>query len=227
MSKSLKYMDLKFAEMGKFAPLLMVLMERMDTLDKYIIAGKNDVAFQTIKAIEEQITPPLDKFMPFGYLAIYLELEDADNAEKAIEGAEAAIQAFRLEVARTEILGAQGKIHEMRGEYEQAILSFQKQLELEPTAATVNKDIGRCYRKLKDFKKAEEYVQKTLKIYPFGPNTNYEMALVYHDMGKKEKAMEHLKKALSVWEEADPEYKPAKKARDKYAEWESHTSKVQ
>jgi tetratricopeptide (TPR) repeat protein/TolB-like protein len=221
MSKSLEYIDLKFAEMGKFAPLLVVLDERMDTLDKYIKAGKNDVAFRMVKAIEEQFTPPFDKFIPFGYLAIYLELEDADNAEKAIEGAEAAIQAFRLEAARALILGAQGKIHEMRSEYEQAILSYQKRLELEPTAVAVNMFIGRCYRMLKEFKKAEEYIQKTLKIYPFGPNTNYEMALVYYDMGKKTKALEHLKRALFVWEEADPEYKPAKKAREKLAEWES------
>jgi tetratricopeptide (TPR) repeat protein/predicted Ser/Thr protein kinase len=224
MSKSLEYIDLKVAEMGKFQPLLLVLFDRIETLDKYIKAGKIDVAFQTIKAIEEQITPPYDKFMSFGILAVYLELEDADNAEKAIEGAEAAIQAFQLEVARTFIHEAQGKIHEMRNEYEQAIQSYQKQLELEPTALTVNEDIGRCYRKLKNFKKADEYLQKTLKIYPFRPNTNYEMALVYYDMGKKEKALEHLKKALYVWEEADPEYTPAKKAREKLAEWESSNS---
>jgi tetratricopeptide (TPR) repeat protein len=222
MSKSLEYMDLKLAEIEKFAPLLMVLDERMDTLDKYIKAGKKDVAFQAMKTIEEQIKPPFDKLLiPFGYLEIYLELEDADNAEKAIEGAEAAIQAFRLEAAREVILGAQGKIHEMRSEYKQAILSFQKQLELKPTDSTINRNIGRCFRKLKDFKKAEEYVQKTLKIYPFGPDTNYEMALVYYDMSKKTKALEHLKRALLVWEEADPEYKPAKKARETLAEWES------
>jgi tetratricopeptide (TPR) repeat protein/TolB-like protein len=221
MSKSLEYMDLKFAEMEKTLPPLMVWLGRMDTLDKYITAGKKDVAFQTMKTIEEQIKPPYDKFISFGYLAIYLELEDADNAEKAIEGAEAAIQAFRLEAEREVILGAQGKIHEMRSEYKQAILSFQKQLELEPTDSTINRNIGRCFRKLKDFKKAEEYVQKTLKIYSFGPNTNYEMALVYYDMGKKIKALEHLKRALFVWEEADPEYKPAKKAREKLAEWKS------
>jgi hypothetical protein len=38
-------------------------------------------------------------------------------------------------------------------------------------------------------------------------------------MGKKTKALEHLKRALLVWEEADPEFKPAKKAREKLAEW--------
>ena len=109
----------------------------------------------------------------------------------------------------------------MRNEYKQAVLCYQKQFELEPTDSIINRSIGRCYRKLKDLKKAEEFVQKTLKIYPFGPKTNYEMALIYYDMGKKEKAMEHLKKALSVWDEADAAYKPAKEARAKLAEWES------
>jgi tetratricopeptide (TPR) repeat protein len=138
-----------------------------------------------------------------------------------MEGAEAAIQAFRLEMARIEIFKAQGKIHELRDEYEQAILSYQKMLELDPTDSTINRSIGRCYRMLKDFKKAEEYMHKTLKIYSFGPITNYEMALVYYDMGKKTKALEYLEKALSVWKEADPEYKPAKEAREKLAEWKS------
>lgn len=167
------------------------------------------------------------KPLHFQCIAQYLGIIDADNAEKAIEGLEAGIRAFKVEILRPIVLHAQGKIREMRGEYEQAILSYQKQLELDPTDSTINRSIGRCYRKLKDFKKAKEYMQRTLKIYPFEPKTNYEIALIYYDMGKKEKAMEHLKKALHVWEEADPEYKPAKKAREKLVEWESYISKVQ
>jgi len=44
--------------------------------------------------------------------------------------------------------------------------------------------------------------------------------MVYWDMGEKDKAMGHLNKALKVWEEADAEFKPAKKARKKLAEWD-------
>lgn len=226
ISKSLEYMQLAFADMEKSAPPLLVLIYRMKALVNYIMAGKKDVAFQAIKAIEEQIAPPFNKFIPLGYLLIYLELEDVDNAEKAIEGLEAAIRAFKAEILRPIVLHAQGMICEMRGEYEQTILSYQKQLELDPTDSTINRSIGRCYRKLKDLKKAKEYMQKTLKIHPFEPKTNYETALIYYDMGKKEKAMEHLKEALHVWEEADPEYKPAKKAKEKLVEWESYISKV-
>ena len=80
--------------------------------------------------------------------------------------------------------------------------------------------IGRCYRKLKELKKATEFLNKALKSEPYDPESLYEIALVYWDMGEKEKALKHVKRALYVWEEADPDFKPAKKAREKLAEWE-------
>ena len=63
-------------------------------------------------------------------------------------------------------------------------------------------------------------MQKALKLEPFSPQAHYELALVYWEQDKKQQAMEHLKTALYVWEEADAEYKPAKEAREKLAEWE-------
>ena len=104
-------------------------------------------------------------------------------------------------------------------EYEQAIIMYQKELELEPTGLSINMQIGRCYRKMGKFKKAEKYIQKTLKILTFYPKAHYELALLYEDMGKKEKALEHLKITLDIWKDADPEYKPAIEAREKWAEW--------
>ncbi|MCH7818567.1 MAG: tetratricopeptide repeat protein [Candidatus Marinimicrobia bacterium] len=109
----------------------------------------------------------------------------------------------------------------MRGEYEEAIVSYEKQRELEPTDATINRRIGRCYRNMGELEKAEEYLNKALKIYPFEPLNNYEIALVYSDMGKREKALEYLRIALEVWRDADQAYKPAKRALDKLTEWES------
>jgi tetratricopeptide (TPR) repeat protein len=64
--------------------------------------------------------------------------------------------------------------------------------------------IGRSYRKLKEFKKAEEYLQKNLKTSPFDPELHYELSLVYIDTKDKTKAFEHLNIALNVWKNADP-----------------------
>ncbi len=47
------------------------------------------------------------------------------------------------------------------------------------------------------------------------------MGLVYADWGKDDKALEYLKKAQSIWEDADTDYEPAMKAREKLAELEA------
>lgn len=224
IGKALEYFDLNFTEMQKFEPAFSLLLQKLQSMELYVQIGKEDVAFETIEAIKTKLAPPFDKILPFGYLRIYVEIEDADSAERTLEEVETFIQTFQAEALRWLVFLAEGKIHEMRNEYDQAIESYKKKLELDPTDASINTAIGLCYRNLKDFKKAEEFIQKNLKIEPFDPEAHYEIALVYWDMGKKEKALEHLKKALYVWEEADPDYKPAKKAREKLAEWESSNS---
>jgi len=118
------------------------------------------------------------------------------------------------------VFQAKGNINELKGDYEEAILNYQKTLELTPTDSMINKEIGRSYGKIKQFKKAEEHLQIALKKFPFDPEVHYEIAVVYWDWGKKGKALEHLKTALEVWKDADPEFKPAIKAREKLAEWE-------
>ncbi|MCK4311252.1 MAG: tetratricopeptide repeat protein, partial [Candidatus Cloacimonetes bacterium] len=219
IGKSIKYAELGLAESEKFQPPFVVLLGRIFIFDKYIQIGKKDEAFQTIQALETQLTSPFDKFVSFGYLGIYLELEDADNAEKAIEGVKELIKTLGFEMLRLVVFDGQARIHEIRGDYEQAILMYQKVFELQPTDASINMQIGRCYRKMGKFKKAEKYLQKTLKILQFNPETHYEIALLYEDMGKKEKALEHLKITLNIWKDADPEYIPAQKAREKLKEW--------
>jgi tetratricopeptide (TPR) repeat protein/predicted Ser/Thr protein kinase len=221
IGKALDYQRQRFSEMEKAAPPMFVLIEKLESLNKYVKAGQADTALRMIRSIEAQLGPPLDELVPLGYLMIYLELEDADNAEKAVAGVEAFINTFKVEALRPIAVRGQAKIQELRGQYAQAISLYQQQQELDPTDATINTDIGRCYRKLKDFAKAEEYLRQALKVYPFDPETHYELALVYSDQGNKTKALEHLKTALDVWKEADPEYKPARLAREKLAQLES------
>ena len=221
VQKSTEYVNLRIAELEKFAPPFVTLFTKFNALNKYIMVGKNDLAFQVVQSAEEQLGPPMDKNIPFGYLDIYLELEDIENAEKALKEAEAAIQAMQGEINRKVILNAQGKIYELKGEYELAIQSYLKQLELDPTDAAIHVHLGRSYRMQGDPKTAEEHLQKALAIHPFWPDANYEMGLVYAERGKKDEALEYLKKAQNIWEDADPDYKPAMKAREKLAELEA------
>ena len=221
VKKSTEYVDLKIAELEKFALPIVTLFIQFNALNKYIMVGKNDHAFQVVQTAEEQLGPPLDNNIPFGYLDIYLELEDVENAEKALKEAEAGILSMQGEINRKVILNAQGKINELKGEYEQAIQSYLKQLDLDPTDAAIHVQLGRSYRMQGDPKKAEEHLQKALSIHPFWPDANYEMGLIYSERRKNDESLVYLKKAQSIWENADPGYKPAIKTREKLAELEA------
>ena len=218
INKSIEYSILKFVEKEKFEYPLQVLLDKL--FDLTYLIYKKDFAFKNIHEIEAQLTPPFDKLISLGYLNIYLELEEADNAEKAIEGVELCIKNLVLEWLRPEVIDAQARIHEIRDEYEKAILMYQKELELQPTNTNIHWNIGRCYRKLKDYKQAENYLNKTIERFPFNPDYNFELALLYHDMGKKEKALKHLNITLEIWKDADLEYIPAQEAKEKLKELE-------
>jgi tetratricopeptide (TPR) repeat protein len=226
IDSSLEFTERRFTEMTKYAPPLMILNERFNSLDKYILAGREDAAFQMVHDAEEQLGSPLDSNIPFGYLSIYLTLEDIEKAEKALAEAEAAMESLHSEMIRPVILNAEGRIHELKGEYDLAIQRHIKHLELEPNEASIQVQLGRCYRMLQNFKKAEEHLQKALRIHPFWPDANYEMGLVYAGEGKNGQALEYLQRAQSIWEEADSSYTPAIMARKKLAEIEASGRRI-
>lgn len=221
LSKALEYTNLRLSEGEKFQPPALVLMQKLQNLDKHVMAGQIDYALRQLDEIKAQTKPPFDKALPLGYLKVYLALEDTENAQEAVAGVEILIKTFQLEALRPVVLNAQGTIYELRGEYDRAIQSFQQQLELDPTDVSINRDIGSCYRKSSDFKRAEQYLKKNLRIFPFDPQANYEMALLYSAMRREESALQHLKQAIRGWDGADPEFETANEARLKLVEWEA------
>lgn len=53
---------------------------------------------------------------------------------------------------------------------------------------------------------------------PFGMAGRLAIAgLLYDETGQREKALKHMETAALIWENADPEYKPAKLMREKLA----------
>ena len=164
---------------------------------------------------------PFDKWKAFGYLLIYMALEDADNIKQTLPEAEKTIQALGIENVRAILYAAEGILHELQGEHEQAIQKYKKSLGIRPGKHRVEISIGECYRMLKQYAKAKESLQEVIKMLPFDPQAHYEIAVVYYETGEKEKALEHLKIALFVWQDADAEYQPAIIAKEKLVEWGS------
>jgi len=205
MSSVLEYMHLKWGVAEKNLPEAQALIGRLPDIVYFVRAGQKDAAFQAIEAVKARLTPPWDSLLPIAYLSVYLELKDVENAERSLEDYKKFVETFGFEDMRFAVFYILGKIQYLKEEYEEAVTNIQKSLNLSPDFQKVkaNLDIGRCYRKLKEHKKAEEYLLKALKHDPSEPKVHYELVLVYLDAGNSEKALEHLKVALNIWKDAD------------------------
>ncbi len=214
-------MNLGLEEAESISTPVQAQLSKLGDIDLYVKAGRPEDAFAIMGEVERQMTPPFDKIVPLGYVLIHTELGNADEAQKALAGFEEYITAFKLEMMRPRFYRQQGRIEELRGQYDRAILSYEKQHELAPADRNVYGDVGRCYRHLEEYVKAEENLLEKLKVIPFDPETNFELALVYDATGKRPKALEYLEKALEMWKDADEGFEPAVEARDTMARWKS------
>lgn len=138
VSASLNYFEKYIDLLKEFQPPLRVSVQRAFTIESYIEAGQEERAFEILKNIEADFEPPLDKIAAFGYLFAYLELEDADNAEKQIPDAEQLAKGFGEETLLANIYYAWGRIYAMRGEYEKALENHKIFYELQPTYFSMN-----------------------------------------------------------------------------------------
>ncbi|MBT8397403.1 MAG: tetratricopeptide repeat protein, partial [Gemmatimonadetes bacterium] len=121
------------------------------------------------------------------------------------------------EALRPEIANAQGRVHELRGEYPEAIAQYEVGRGLLPNDLGIPQSLGRCHRELGEFDEAVSLFEEVLHISPYNPTANHDLALTYEAMGRPDEARTHLERALEVWSEADEGYGPARQAREALA----------
>lgn len=213
IQKALEYTKLRLNNIKKYMSPFFVSIHTTFSMSAYIHAGQEKEAFEILDALKQELKPPQDSFVPFGYLIANLELENAAGAEKYLPAVEDMIKKFGMKKIEFMIHRARGKIFQLKGEYESAIESFRKGLELQPLDDKFKLRIGSCYRKLKQYGEAEEILLTSLKREPFSPKLNVELALLYQDMNEKENALKHIKIAIDIWKDADQNYKQAIEAK--------------
>jgi serine/threonine protein kinase/tetratricopeptide (TPR) repeat protein len=221
IEKSIELLQLNWAEQAKFLPPVAVHSEKLGDLCFFVWAGRTEEAFEIIETAKAALVPPYDGFLPYGYLCVYVELEDPDKIEEALKQLTAYIDTHNIGRLRGEAYWAEGEMEEARGNFEAAIESYQRKLGEDPTDVMMHRSIGRCQRKLGQYEAARSSIDKTLQIYPNNALANYEIALAYHGMGDRAKALEHIRRAMERWKNADAVYQPAQKAMATLAEWES------
>ena len=222
IAKSIENWELRLAEVEKYAPPAFAAVQHLGTVAMYVDAGRPDIAFQLLDSLKQQFAaPPWNMLVPIGEFVMYLKLEEPDSAEKAIERMETTIETLNAQALLPIAVRGRAEVHELRGEYREAIARYEEALELDPTRYRINTKIGGCYRNLGELDKASEFLDKRLQQRPLDPAAHYELALVYSDRGDTDRAREHLQSALVVWENADSVFKPAREAREKLAELNS------
>ncbi|MBN2600549.1 MAG: tetratricopeptide repeat protein, partial [Candidatus Marinimicrobia bacterium] len=97
-----------------------------------------------------------------------------------------------------------------------AIMEYQKESHYAPTDVTVLTQIAHCYRHLGDYSKAKKFLENTLSILPMYAEAHYELARVYANDNDLVNARKHMDIVQTIWENADPEYPPARSAKRFY-----------
>jgi tetratricopeptide (TPR) repeat protein/tRNA A-37 threonylcarbamoyl transferase component Bud32 len=224
-NKAIETMRSLFSVQIKTTTPLQAYLTGLPDMDLFVHAGREDEGLSAMKEIEAMVTtPPFDKAVSFGYLEIYLAKEDPDRAEVALAGLGEYIESLGIEILRRHYNHALGKIHEMRGEFDEAISAYEKMLQDDPSDYAALYGIGRCRRKQGDHQQAVEFLEKSAQYRPYHGRVNYELALAYHAVGRHKDATERLDRALEVWKNADPTFKNAAEARATKRDWQAASS---
>ena len=217
MARAIGYVEERLAEAPTYRPALFVALARLSAVNRYVGAGRIDDARALIEGARAEMPPASRSMVSLGELWLRLALEDADGIDAAIPGVEAMIETLGQEGYRSYVVHARARVHELRGEFRQAIEWYEEEQRLAPSDLSISTYLGRCHRGLEQYDRAVSLFQESLRSSPYAPLTNYELAITYRAMGRTDDARSHLERALDVWAEADPGYEPARRAREALA----------
>ncbi len=220
MVEALGYREQQLEAAPAVVPPVQVMIARLRTVDDYVAAGDTARALQLLDSLGRQLQAPFDRVPAFGQLDLALALEDPDQIDSAAVAVEGMIQQLSLEVIRPLVSYARGRAHFLRGEFTEAIASWEEQLRHDPSDWSISRHLGEAYRGLGELDRAEQLMLEAQRVSPASPLTHYQLALVYVDMGRRDDAVASLRRALEVWSEADPQFIWARRVRDKLAELE-------
>ncbi|MGD8700577.1 MAG: tetratricopeptide repeat protein [Gemmatimonadales bacterium] len=213
-SRAIESMHQSWGALAQAQPPLTVVQQKLEDLDNYVRAGRAGAARATLDSLAGQLTSPLDLLLALGELGVAIELDDTAAIERASAGMDTLISTLGLESLRPRALYGRGYLLELRDDCDQAVIAYRRALELAPANVAINYDIGRCYRQLEQLDSAQHYLDRVLEVEPFAPMSSLEAAKVSAARGDTAGALEHLDRALRVWERADPDYAPAREARE-------------
>jgi tetratricopeptide (TPR) repeat protein len=214
--QALEYLERALAEAQTFQPPVAQVQIRLLTLDSYVRAGQPDAALQMLESLAAQLAaPPLNALVPLGRIAVYDALERPDDLSRAVAEGQEMLDRMGIKILEQHVIYGRGRMHELRGEWREAIAAYERERASDPTDVTIPAQLGRCHRELGELKRAEELIRETLAARPSDPRAHFELGLTYDRMKRRDDAVRHLRSALEAWAPADPSHKWAGQAREK------------
>ena len=203
------------AEAARFQPPLIVAVHELGSLEPLAEAGRIAEAESRLRLIEPRLSGPFAALFSIGALSIELGRAERDVAriEAAADDLEEFIRASQWEMVRPVLLEARGVVAELRRDYDAALRAYRERLALEPSRTSIHTDMGRVHRLRGDLTAAARELEISLARRPADATARYELALVHEAAGRKADAVSELRSALETWQDAEPEYAPAARAR--------------
>ncbi len=210
--RAIEFFNKGLARFSIYSAPLDIVQKSDEVAEYYIQCGRPEEAYRLLKQSEDQLGQQFKIVAAFDYMSYYIELGNADEAEKYLPGALQTISDFSLQVEMDQIYRAQGRMAELRNNYTSALEYYTKYQEMNPSDWDAQRWISTCQRELGDLKKAKKSIEAAQKHNPWDPKSNFEAALLYMELNDKQKAREYLDKALEVWKNADTIYEPYREA---------------
>ncbi|MFC2155338.1 tetratricopeptide repeat protein [Acidobacteriota bacterium] len=218
-SKELEYTDLMIKNLQEYTPPLRVLVTKILTIDVLIKNNKQVETEKLLDSFKKKLTSPYDKLISLGYILVHIDRGEPDKAEPYVSDLSDFVKKTGTKQFMFIVDMVHGDIKKLRGNYNKALVQYNKVLKYNRNSTVILDSISLCYRELNKYDDSLETIQKALKISPFNPTLNTSATQVYFEMGKQKESIKHLKLALKVWQDAEPGFKPAKSAKenmDKY-----------
>jgi tetratricopeptide (TPR) repeat protein len=217
-NRAIERLRRRWAVMDRTLPPFDRIQNQMSDLGTYARAGRQAEGKAVLDSLVLQLAAEYADLSAIGRMNLSIDGDDPDAIEEARVEFAAFLDSFGLDQYRFALPYADGRVAELRGDCRLATRRFSEAMELNAGDAWIRLALARCLRLQGDYRAARDNLEYLLDLVPVHPDVHYELALVLEAEGDTAEAIDHLRTSLGVWEEADPDFPVALKAREKLAE---------
>ena len=169
----------------------------MGLLQRHDRAEQRELA---IKAFDEALeADPEYALAHAGRAEAYLRVYGATRNPAALEQARASCRrALSLNDQLSAILLTMGMIHRAAGEYQDAIISFESALKVQPDSAEAFRELGNTYAAAGRIGEAEATFQRAIRLRPDDWNAYSDLGVFYFRLGRIPESVAMLKRVVEL-----------------------------